>query len=166
MFSGFTEGRVLRMTDQERRWFHNLKRAFSEADRAILSGKPQDHCMEELCKATDTAKTLRRSLRNDDLSTAQNKIRFLEFLNLEIPAPRDGKGRINLVDARSGKSATYSIAELVYAIRCMIHENENLNAAEQPDYHVQLDWDVHQYTLGTVLDGTIVLNARFIANRV
>ncbi|MGB8683596.1 MAG: hypothetical protein WCD12_11995, partial [Candidatus Binatus sp.] len=48
----------------------------------------------------------------------------------------------------------------------MIHENENLNAAEQPDYHVQLDWDMNQYSLGTIQNGTAVLNARFIANRV
>ena len=48
----------------------------------------------------------------------------------------------------------------------MIHENENLNAAEQPDYHVQLDWEINQYTLGTIQHGTVVLNARFIAGRV
>ncbi|HEX4071319.1 MAG TPA: hypothetical protein VHX68_09120 [Planctomycetaceae bacterium] len=166
MFSGISGARVLGMSDLERRWFHNVKRAFAEADQAILSAKPQDHCMEELCKAVDTAKTLRRSLRDEAPSQFGNKHGFVEFLNLEIPAPLDTKGRINLVDARTGKPVSYSIAELVYAIRCMIHENENLNAAEQPDYHVQLDWEINQYTLGTIQHGTVVLNARFIAGRV
>jgi hypothetical protein len=56
----------------------------------------------------------------------------------------------------------YSFSSLIYAIRCMIHENENLNAAEQPDYHLLLDWSMHpEDRCGGVLEnGNITLNAR------
>jgi len=166
MFDGIENDRLLAMSDQERRWFDNIKKAFGDADEAILSGKPQDRCMEELCKAVDTAKTLRRSLRGDGVTKDSNKKLFTDFLYLEIPRPaEEGKGRVKLIDARSGKPVEYSIVELVYAIRCMIHENENLNAAERPDYHVQLDWNTQGPYFGVLENGRLLLNARFIVNR-
>ncbi len=67
------------------------------------------------------------------MTCRDNKKRFLEFLNLELPSPESGGLLVHLVDARSGKAVAYSFAELVYDIRCMIHENENLNAAEAPN---------------------------------
>jgi hypothetical protein len=96
--------------------------------------------MEPMCKAIDTAKTLRRSLRGEDTSSTQNKARFTEFIDLEVPAPGSGGLRVTLLEARTGQPRDYSFSGLVYAIRCMVHENENLNAAEQPDYHILLDW--------------------------
>ena len=40
----------------------------------------------------------------------------------------------------TGKLEWLKFGEVVYAIRCMIHENENLNAAEQVDHHILIDW--------------------------
>src|SRR5262245_31748493 len=130
MFTGITPARLLNMTEQEQRWLDNLKKAFYESDRAYLEDCPHDECFPALCKAVDTAKTLRRSLRGEDVSSKDNKKRFLEFLNCELPSPEVGGVRVDLVDARTGKAISYSFAELVYDIRCMVHENENLNAAE------------------------------------
>lgn len=81
MFADITLDRLLAMSEQELRWFENVKKAFYESDRAYAEGRPQDHCFPELCKAVDTAKTLRRSLRNEDTSCRDNKKRFVEFLN-------------------------------------------------------------------------------------
>jgi hypothetical protein len=46
----------------------------------------------------------------------------------------------------------------------MVHENENLNAVEKPDYHVLLDWSAHpnDRRVGVIANGTITLNARVI----
>lgn len=101
MFDGITEDRLLNMTDQERRLLNNIKRALYDSDQALISGKPQDHCMEELCKGLDTAKTLRRSLRGEEVSPTDHKRRFLEFIHLEVPPPKDGKNEIPLLDART-----------------------------------------------------------------
>ncbi len=99
--------------------------------------------MEELCKGLDAAKTLRRSLRGDDVSPTDHKRRFLEFVHLDVPCPKDGKNEIPLLDARTQKIEMYSFGKLVYAIRCMaIHENDSLDAAQQPDYHIRLDWNM------------------------
>jgi len=40
---------------------------------------------------------------------------------------------VSLLDARTGQSRHYSFSGLVSVIRCMVHENKNLNAAERPD---------------------------------
>ena len=122
---------------------NNIKKVFFASDESYASRRPEDRCMEELCKATDTAKTLRRSLRGEDTSGAQNRVRFLEFLSTELPAPEAGGVDVHLLDARKNEPVQYSFPSLIYAIRCMIHENENLNAAEAPDYHIQLDWTMH-----------------------
>jgi hypothetical protein len=90
MFEGIDYGRVLAMTDQERRWANNIKKAIFEADSAYLQGKPEDRCFEELCKAVDTAKTLRRSLLGGKHTTQNNKKLFIEFLDLELPRPENG----------------------------------------------------------------------------
>jgi hypothetical protein len=140
MFSGITPERLLNMTDQEQRWFDNVKKAFHENDRAYTEGRLANRGLEEACKAIDTAKTLRRSLRGEGTTTNNNKAKFVEFLNLEVPDPTCGGMQIQLIDSRRGQPVTYSFAELVYAIRCMIHEGENLNAAEGVDYHILLDW--------------------------
>lgn len=131
MFAAITHDRLLAMSNQELRWFDNVKKAFYESDLAYTEGRAQDHCFPELCNAVDTAKTLRRSLREEDVSSRDNKKRFVEFLNFELPSPESGGLQVHLVDARSGKPVAYSFAELVYDIRCMVHENENLNAAER-----------------------------------
>lgn len=60
MLEGVSEERIHAMTPQELRWLDNLKKAFYESDQSFRSGAPQDQCLEELCKAIDTAKTLQR----------------------------------------------------------------------------------------------------------
>ena len=79
MFKGIDDNRLLNMTDVERRWLDNIKKAFHESDQALQSGRHEDRCLEELFKAIDTAKTLRRSLRGEDTSGKDNKKRFIEF---------------------------------------------------------------------------------------
>src|SRR5271157_3196283 len=63
------EHRVAAMTGQEKRWLDNVRKDFHESDTVLQAGTPQDRCLEELFKAVDTAKTLRRSLRGEDTST-------------------------------------------------------------------------------------------------
>lgn len=166
MLAGITPERLIAMSDQERRWLDNVKKAFQESDRAYSEGRPQDHCFPELCKAIDTAKTLRRSLRGEDCSPKENKKRFVEFLNCELPSPDAGGLKVQLIDSRSSKITTYSFAELVYDIRCMIHENENLNADEKPTYHILLDWNPRNPALfGVIENGRLTCNAQIVWRR-
>jgi hypothetical protein len=163
MFADITPDRLLAMTEQELRWFDNVKKAFHESDRAYTEGRAQDHCLPELCKAVDTAKTLRRSLRGAGVSIGDNRSLFVEFLNCELPAPESGGLEVQLIDARSGQSVTYTFAVLVYKIRCMVHENENLNAAEDPNYHILLDWSQpHSNCFGTIAEGRLTCNAHMV----
>ncbi|HZU35125.1 MAG TPA: hypothetical protein VFA18_04410 [Gemmataceae bacterium] len=140
MFSGVADERFGHLTPQEERLLDNIKKAFHDSDMHYIRGRRQD-CLEPMCKAIDTAKTLRRSLRGEDTSNTQNKARFTAFIDAEVPAPGSGGLQVTLLDSRTGQPRDYSFSQLVYAIRCMVHENENLNAAEQPDYHILLDWD-------------------------
>lgn len=166
MFDGIDEGRVLNMTAGEKRWLDNTKKAFHESDRALQSGTPEDRCLEELFKAVDTAKTLRRSLRGEPVSHRENKNRFIEFLGLEIPMARPGQSKFELRQTESGKLQEFTFGEIVYAIRCMVHENENLNAAEIVDYHILLDWSVRNPAFFAVVkDGKFVCNGFFLWNR-
>lgn len=55
------------------------------------------------------------------------------------------------MDARTGKAEDYSFSRLVYAIRCMIHEGENLNVDEGPDYHILLNWKNRPHWSGPVV---------------
>lgn len=166
MFSGIMPGRLLKMSEQELRWFDNVKKAFYESDRAYTEGRAHDICMPELCKAIDTAKTLLRSLRGENASSRDdNKKRFVEFLNLELPSPESGGLQVSLVHARTGETKSYSFAGLVYDIRCMVHENENLNAAEAPDYHILLDWSQPRGYFGSVTDGRLTCNGHMLWER-
>lgn len=162
MFEEFDYARVLAMKDQERRWFNNLKKAIYEADKEYIEERPEDRCFEEMCKAVDTAKTLRRSLLGLEQTKDGNKKLFTEFLDFELPGPERGGMDLTLFDSRTQQSVRYSFSQLIYAIRCMIHENENLNAAEQPDFHVLLDWRMHPNDRcgGVIGNGTVTLNAR------
>lgn len=163
LFGDITGERLLAMSEQELRWFDNVKKAFYESDFAYKEGRAADRCMPELCNAVDAAKTLRRSLLAEDVSPKYNKKRFLEFLNFELPSPDKGGFQVNLIDSRTGKPVSYSFAELVYDIRCMIHEYENLNAAEGPKYHILLDWSQpHAYYFGSIADGRLTCNGHMV----
>ena len=175
MLDGITPKRVMEMSAQEHRWFDNIKKAFCESDRLFQEGRPEDGCLQELCKAIDTAKTLRRSLRGEDTSDRHNKTRFLEFLSLEIPSPKPGEtlpetlvSTFELFDARRGTKRSYSLVELIYKIRCMfLHENENLNAAEDgAGYYIMLDWTMRDPLLfGRCEHGRLVCNGYVVWKR-
>jgi hypothetical protein len=166
MFEEISPERALAMSPQEQRWFDNIKKAFYDGDVAYRNGQFCDECLPKLCAAIDTAKTLRLSLRGEGVSSKHNKARFVEFLECELPRPEAGGFEVNLVHARSGGQVTLSLAEFVYAIRCMIHENENLNAAESPDYHIVLDWDhPRDPFFGSVQDGRFVCNGHHLWHR-
>ena len=69
---------------------------------------------------------------------------------------------IVLYDVRKAKWESYNFGGVIYAIRCMIHENENLNVAEYPDYHVLLDWSIDRHgSAGVVSNGRLICNANF-----
>ena len=166
MFSGFDGQRVLTMSEQEKRWFDNIKKAFYASDLALQSGDPEDDCLQELLKAIDTAKTLRRSLRGDDVSHRENKKRFIEFLALEILPPNPDAKKVELRDRLTKEKREYNLGDVIYAIRCMVHENENLNAAEGIDHHILLDWS-HPHRAGFIVieDERFICNAYLLANR-
>ena len=152
------------MKDQEKRWFDNIK-AFHDSDVAMQNGMAEDKCLQELFKAIDTAKTLRRSLRGEATSQCETK-RFIDFLALEVPAFRPNGHKIELHDKATGELCQYTLGEIVYAIRCMVHENENLNAAEDVDYHILLDWSARNPQFFAELrDGRFVFNGFFLWNR-
>jgi hypothetical protein len=97
-----------------------------------------------------------------------HKNRFIDFVHLDVPPPRDGKGELPLFNARSQKVEMYSFAKLVYAIRSVTtHENDNLDAAEHLDYHIQLDWNMrapHQW-LEIIEDERVTINAKIMSHR-
>jgi hypothetical protein len=162
MFKDIDYIRILSMTDQEKRWFDNVKKAFYDSDVAMQSGIAEDKCLEELFKGIDTAKTLRRSLRGEDVSSRDNKKRFIEFLALTVPAFRPDMRKIELRLRNTGELRPYTLGEIVYAIRCMVHENENLNAKEDVDYHILLDWSARNPQFFAELkDGQYVINGFF-----
>jgi hypothetical protein len=164
MFDEIDDNRVLAMTAEEKRWFDNIEKALHESDLALQGGAPEDGCLQELLTAIDTAKNLRRSLRGEDMSDrhSKNKKRFIEFLGLGVPCFRPGyraqgfygrdagseapgavpdEYRIELHARDTGKVRGYTLGEIVYEIRCsMVHEGENLNAAEELDQPILVDW--------------------------
>ncbi len=139
MFSGIAEDRFGQLTPQEERLLDNVKKAFYESDDLYQQNRPED-CLAPMCIAIDAAKTLRRLLRGEDTSPTYNAQRFKEFIDLEVPPSERGGLRVTLVNARSSEPRDYSFSALVYAIRCMVHENENLNVVEGVDYYILLDW--------------------------
>ncbi len=155
------------MTPKERRWFDNIKKAFHESDVAAQTGRDVDKCLPELLKAIDAAKTLRRSLRGEDIAHRKNKDRYIEFLGLEVPAFRPGEHKFKLRDGSTQKVVECTLGEIVYQIRCsMVHENENLNADEDVEDYIQLDWsNRNPLVLAEVADGKITLNGQFLCNR-
>jgi len=166
VFEGFDGKRLLAMVPQEVRWMDNLKKAFYESDIAFADGKAADDAFPALCKAVDVAATLHSSLQHSVASWSpppqkDNKRKFTEFLRSEIPGTDENGDDIDLIDARTQKPVQYDFADIFYAIRCMIHENENLNDAEQPDYHVTLDWSIPEHgDLGYQCDGRLTCNAK------
>lgn len=164
MFLGIDQERFGRLTPSEERLLDNVKKAFHDSDNYHTEGRVEDS-MEPMCRAIDAAKTLRRSLRGEDTGPNENAKRFKEFLALEIPAAQPDVFQVELIDARTGNTRMYSLADLVYAIRCKTHENENLNKAENPDYHILLDWSTPGPYGGVIKDGRITLNGHFIWGR-
>ena len=91
---------------------------------------------------------------------------FIHFLGLEIPAARPGGSEFELRQKATGNVRKYTLGEIIYDVRCMIHENENLNAAEHVDYHVLLDWSHRNPMVSAELrNGTFICNGYFIWNR-
>lgn len=171
MFSGIADDRFGRLTAQEERLLDNVKKAFRDSDAYYSGGRVED-CMEPMCRAIDAAKTLRRSLRGEDTSPTHNAERFKEFLALEIPAARPGAMPMQLTDAR-GETRPHSYADLVYKIRCMVHQNENLHASETSDYHILLEWGkgqepptwFRQGLMGALTAGRVVLHGPLLWGR-
>lgn len=164
MFDGFDGARILAMTDQEKRWLDNIKKAFADADKSLQSSAPEDGCLESLFKGIDTAKTLRRSLRGEDTSGRENRARFIEFLGLEIPAAQSGAQGFPIPDEK-GVMQSRTLGEVLYLARCKIHENENLNAAEEVHYPILFEWRQLGQVGAVFKDGRLRINGYFIANR-
>jgi len=172
VLDGIDGQRLLQMVPQELRWMDNLKKAFHESDAAYADDRAADNAFPAICKAIDVAATLRLSLLNpahpwSPPGRQNNKRKFIDFLHAEIPDADANGVNLPLIDARTQQPVQYTFGDVVYAIRCMIHENENLNADENPDYHVTLDWNFprHGY-LGSMCDGRFTCNANAIWWRV
>jgi hypothetical protein len=166
MFEGIDRHHILNMSERERRWLDNVKKAFHASDRGFQDGAPEDHCLEELFKAIDTAKTLRRSLRGENASNHDNRKRFIEFLALEIPAADPHAAKYDLRQAGTNALVQLSLGEILYEIRCKIHENENLNYEEAVDYHILVDWsDPTGYYPGRIDGGKFICNGFFLWKR-
>lgn len=142
MIQEITKERVLQMSEQEERLFDNIKKAYYNSDLKAKSLNPEDGCLEEAFKGIDTAKTLRRSLLGLDITHKQNGKKFVEFLGLKIPGARPEAEKYHLVDPVTKKEYNLNLGELIYNIRCKIHENENLNISEGARYFVLLDWRI------------------------
>lgn len=168
MFDGITGKRASEMSSQELRLLDNIKKAFHYSDKASQDRFCEDKCIEELLKAVDTAKSLRRSLRGEDISHHENRKRFIHFLNLEIPAPENGGPSFDFPDVKNpGQLRKWTFSEIVYAIRCKIHENENLNIDEDCEFFIQLDWKITDpRVLGYFNNDVFICNARFLWNRI
>ncbi len=167
ILKGIASERILKMSDQEVRWLENTKKAFEVSDRAFQSGAPENECIEAMCRSIDTAKTLHRSLKDLEVSNKNNKQRFVEFLHMEIPYPNKGGLSLDLIHARTKKPVSYGFGELVYEIRCMVHENENLNSKENVNYHVLLDWARPKNRMFVeVENGRAIVNATLLWERV
>ena len=78
---------------------------------------------------------------------------------------RPGESEWELI-AENDEPRKYNFGEIVYAIRCMVHENENLNVAEDVDYHILLDWSQpYPYVFAKTVDGKFICNGYFLWNR-
>jgi hypothetical protein len=166
MITGIAKERVAAMTPIERRWLDNIKKAFYDSDTDVDTMRMEDNCIETLFKGIDAAKTLRLSLLDEANLRSQNRSRFISFLELKIPSPSNGARRFSLIDVRTAQEKEWSVAEIMYEIRCMIHENENLNAAEPVDYHILLDWCCHgDRFVSTHENGRMEINARVLWRR-
>ncbi len=61
---------------------------------------------------------------------------------------------------------TYGFGQLVHEIRSMVHENENLNKDEHPDFHIILDWKSQDERTAVWVDGCqAVVNGLFLWGR-
>jgi hypothetical protein len=167
MLMGVSEERLLNLSIQENRWLNNLKKSIYESDLQVMNGTPENGSFLSLCQGIDVAKKLRLSLQEERLDDTQNRQRFIDFLSLEIPK---SENKIEVFNARKGRIVPYMLSEMIYDIRCiMVHENENLNHAENPGYHIELDWQQseHSRILGEITgERKIVLNGRLVLNRI
>jgi hypothetical protein len=167
ILKGLALERIFEMSDQEIRWLDNTKKAFEMSDKAFQSGAPENECIEAMCRSIDTAKTLHRSLQGLEVSNRNHRKKFIEFLHMEIPYPNKGGVSLNLIHARTREPLSYGFGELVYEIRCMVHENENLNSEENVVYHVLLDWAPPKNRMFVVVeDGRAIVNAPLLWERV
>jgi len=154
------------MTTKELRWFDNIKKAFADSDAASQTPRIRDAALESLFKGIDTAKTLRLSLLGMPYKRTENRIRFIEFLEYSIPAKANGARTFELVDAQTGVKKEYSISEIIYDVRCMVHENENLDESEDCNYHILLRWihNLDEFVLEHS-EGRIIINGGLMWRR-
>lgn len=167
MFKNIPNERIIAMTSEENRWLQNIKKAFHESDNAFLSGIPEDRCLEELLKAIDTSKTLYLSLQDKKISIYNNRKKFVDFIHEDIPKPENGGLDLQLINSRTGKLERYNFGELLYEIRCMIHENENLNISEGANFHILLDWQDSNPKYQLEIDnGRVIFNGFSLWDRI
>src|SRR5262249_7287976 len=114
-------------------------KAFYESDVAYADGTAADNAFPAICKAIDVAATLRISLQRPvegwkPPPPQNNKSKFFSFLHAEIP-DADAEGvDLTLIDARPQQPVRHNYGRLAYAMRGIIHENENPNDNQNPDY--------------------------------
>jgi len=160
-------------------WNSSLKHA--NADQAVSDGRIDDRTLEELFKAIDGAQTVRQNLLPEHLrSKGGNRDLFVEFIHLELPMARARSStdandlpfelqEFELFNMDKQRVEMFTMGEVAYAARCMImHENENLNVAEEGvDYHVMLDWNISatDMMLGYQRDQKFICSGPFLVQR-
>src|ERR1700730_1292831 len=137
-FVGIPEDRLLNMTDQGASMAEQPQEGALRQRPGPNQWKAARSLHGSATRGLNAAKSLRRALRGEDVSPKRHKERFIEFVHLGAPSPKDGKNEIPLFDSRTQKIEMYSFRKLVYAVRWIaIHENDSLDAAQPPNYHIR-----------------------------
>lgn len=167
MFTGITPERVAGMDAQERRWFHNAKKAFFDSDCLYQLGTPEKGSTQHLCRGIEVSWKLRLSLIGKKAPKDGDMRHFVAFVRLDVPDPQDGGLRISVFDSRRQRRASLSFAKLAYLIRTAdAHENENLNVAEFGGAPILLDWSrTAQPYFGTTDGQQFICDGHLLWNR-
>jgi hypothetical protein len=153
------------MTGQQLRSLNNIKRAVSQCDSAILADSARDESLASLCRGIEAAQKLRRSLLGEsDSSIKKNsKKHFIDFIELTFPT------KVVAVYGNPPHPTALlhpRYSEIVYEIRCKaVHENENLDAAQNPGCKIQVSWDLPEDYGGQTIGETHYVNGKMLVWR-
>lgn len=165
MFSGISQEAVAGMSNEQVRWLNNIKRAVYQCDKGSQSNEVEDECLASLCRGVETAQKLRRSLQGVPVPELKrnSKKHFIDFIELEFPTK---VVRVYGQKAQEGVAPHPPYSEMIYDVRCKaVHENENLNASENPCSEIQVDWHLPDTHGGQTINNVHYVNGRMLVMR-